>query len=88
MIMPLRAYKAQSDGAQHLLPGLHVLHAYTWLKMSSSKVSIIVRNMSDSPIFLKKGVRVAHVVSALPVRPVELSPEMEAALGAETAHGL
>ena len=54
--------------------------------MSSSKVFIIVRNMSDSPIFLKKGMRVAHMVSASPVPPVELSPKMEAALGAETAH--
>ena len=86
MIMPFRAYKAQPDGAWPLQPGLHVLHAYTWLKMSSSKVSIIVRNMSDSPIFLKKGMWVACMVSALLVSPVELSPEMEAALGAETAH--
>ena len=53
----------------------------TKLKMSSSKVSMIIRNMS--PVFLKKGVQVAQVVSALPVLPVELSPEMEAALGME-----
>ena len=84
MVTPLRAYKAQPDGVWPLPPGLHVLHAYTQLKMSS-KVSIIVRNMSDSPIFLKKGVRVAHVVSVSPVPPVELSPEMEIALGAEMA---
>ena len=52
MIMPLRACEAQPDGAWPFPPGLHVLHAYTQLKMSSSKVSVIVRNMSDSPIFL------------------------------------
>ena len=85
MITPLRANEAQPDGAWPLLPGLHVLCPYTWLKMSSSKVSVVVRNMSDSPIFLKKGVCVAHVVSALLVPPVELSPEMEAALGAKMA---
>ena len=84
MITPLRACEAQPDGVQPLLSGLHVLHAYTWLKMSSSKMSVIVRNMSDSPIFLRKGVRVARMVSASPVPPMELSPEMEAALGAET----
>ena len=38
-------------------PGLHVLHAYTRLKMGSSKVSMVVRNMSESPIFLKRGYR-------------------------------
>ena len=87
MIMPLRAYEAQPEGPQPLLLGLHILHAYTQLKMSSSKLSVVVRNMSDSPIFLKKEVRVAHRVSASLVTPVELSPEMEVALGAETACG-
>ena len=85
MIISLRAYDTQPDGVWPLLLGLHVLHAYTWLKMSSGKVSIVVRNMSDSPIFLKKGVWVTHMASTSPVPPVELSPEMEAALGAETA---
>ena len=64
-------------------PQLHVLHAYTRLKMSSSKVSVVVRNMSESPIFLKKGVQVAWVVSATPIPPVELSTQMEATLGVE-----
>ena len=83
MITPLRACEAQPDGARLLQPDLHILLAYTWLKMSSSKVSVVVRNMSDSSIFLKKRVRVAHLVSTLPVPPVELTPKMEAALGTE-----
>ena len=58
VITPLRACEAQPDGVWPLLLGLHVLYTYTRLKMSSSKVSVVVRNMSDSPIFLKKGVRV------------------------------
>ena len=68
-------------GSQPLPPGLHVLHTYTRLKMSSSRVSVVVRNMSESPIFLKKGVQ---VVSTLLVPPTELSPEMETTLGTET----
>ena len=40
--------------------------------------------MSDSHIFLKKGVLVAQAVSASLVLPAELSPEMEATLGAES----
>ena len=86
MIMPLRACEAQSDGVWPLLPGLDVLHVYTQLKMSSSKLFIAVRNMLDSPIFLNKGVRVACLVSASLVPPVELTPKMEAALGTEVAH--
>ena len=39
--------------------------------------------MSDSQIFLKKGVPVVRVVSALLVLPTELSPELEATLGEE-----
>ena len=84
MITPLRTCEAQLDGVWPLLPGLHVLHTYTQLKISSSKVSIAVRNMLNNPIFLKKGVRVACVVSASPVPPMQLFPEMEAALGEET----
>ena len=43
----------------------------------------MVRNMSDSHIFLKKGVPVVRVVSASPVPPMELLPEMQATLGME-----
>ena len=78
MVMPLRAGESQPGGVWPLPPGLHVLHMYTRIKMSSNKVSVVVRNMSESPIFLKKGVHVVRVVSASPVSPTELSPEMEA----------
>ena len=56
----------------------------THLKNGSRKVSLVVRNVCDSHIFLKKGVPVAQVVSAALVPPAELSPEMEATLGAES----
>ena len=53
------------------------------IKNSSGKVSLMVRNMSDSHIFLKKGGLVVHVMSASPVPPMELSLEMEATLDME-----
>ena len=40
--------------------------------------------MSDSHIFLKKGLLVARVVSASLVPPIEQTPEMEATLGVES----
>ena len=83
MVMPLRAGATQPGGAQPLPPGLHFLHMYTRLKMSSSKVTVLVKNMSEFLIFLKKGVQMARVVSTLPVLPTELSSEMEVVLGAE-----
>ena len=83
MVMPLRAGESQPGGMHPLPPRLHVLHMYTRLKMSSSKVSMVVRNMSKSPIFLKKGMQVAQVIAASPVPPTELSTEVEAALGME-----
>ena len=55
----------------------------THLKKGNGRVSLMVRNMSDSHIFLKKGVPVVCVISASPVPPTELLPEMEAALGME-----
>ena len=83
MITPLKVEGQQQE--TKLLPlGLHVLHAYTRLKNGSGKVSLAVGKVSDNQIFLKKGVPVARVVSTTLVPPVELSPEMEAALGGES----
>ena len=80
MITPLRV-EGQSRETKPLPLGFHILHAYTHLKNSSGKVSLVVRNMSDSHIFLKKGVPGVQVVSASLVPPTELSPKMEATLG-------
>ena len=83
MITPLKVEGQQCKTKLRPL-GLHVLHACTRLKNGSGRVSLVVRNVSDSQIFLKKGVLVVRVVSATLVSPVELSPEMEAALGEES----
>ena len=83
MITPLKAGEGQLQKARSLPLGLHVLHAFIHLKNGSDSVSLIVRNMSDSHIFLEKGVPVARVMLVSPVPPAELSPEMEAALGAD-----
>ena len=83
MITPLKAGEGQPGETRPLPPGLHILHTYTHLKNGSGRVSLMVRNMSNSHIFLKKGVPVARVMSASPVPPMELSLEMEAALGME-----
>ena len=83
MITLLRVGEDQLWEARSLPLGLHILHMYTCHKNGSSKVSLMVRNMSDSHIFLKKGVLVACVVSASLVPPTELSLEMEATLGTE-----
>ena len=83
MITPLRA-EGQPWETKSLPLGLHILHAYTCLKNSSRKVSLVVRNVSDSHIFLKKGVPVARVVSVSLVLLAELSPEIEATLSVES----
>ena len=83
MIMPLKAGEGQPQETRPLPPGLHILHTYTCLKNGSGRVSLVVRNMSNSHIFLKKGVLVVQVMSVSLVPPAELSLEMEAALGTE-----
>ena len=83
MITLLRV-EGQPRESKPLSPGLHILHAYTRLKNGSRKVSLVVRNVYDSHIFLKKGVPVAQVVLTSLVQPIELPPEMEAALGTES----
>ena len=83
MVMSLKASEVQPDGARPLPPGLYVLHMYARLKMGSNKMYMAVRNMSDCPIYLKKGVQIACMVLAMPVPPAELLLEMEAFLGAK-----
>ena len=83
MITLLKVGEGQPQEVRPLPLGLHVLHTYTHLKNGSGKVSLMVRNMFDSHIFLKKEVPVAQVMLATLVPPTELSPEMEAALGME-----
>ena len=83
MITLLKAGEGQPQEVRPLPLGLHILQVYTCLKNGSSIVSLVVRNMSDSHIFLKKGVPVARVMLASQVPPTELLPEMEAVLGME-----
>ena len=45
MVTPLSAGETQPSGVWPLPPRLHILHAYTRLKMSSSRVSVLVRNI-------------------------------------------
>ena len=59
----------------HYPPGLQVLHAYTMLTAGSKHVLIVVQNMTDSAIFLKKGLCIVHVVSVMLVPPVEVPSE-------------
>ena len=82
MVMPLKVGESQPGGAWPLPLRLHVLHTFTRLKMSSSKMSVVVQNTSESPIFLNKGVQLAWVVSASPVLPMEFPSKMEATLSA------
>ena len=45
------------------------------LTTGSKQVLIVVRNMTDSTIFLKKGAHVVHVVSVMLVPPKEVPSE-------------
>ena len=75
MIAPIRHAEVENGKARPLPPGLQVLHAYTMLTAGSKHVSIMVQNMTDSAIFLKKGVCIVHVVLAMLVPPVEVPSE-------------
>ena len=69
MVIPVRSRDPWGVKIKLLPPGLQVLYVFTVQKRGSSKVSIIVWNVSKSPIYLKKGVQVAHLVPALPILP-------------------
>ena len=64
VVTPLGHTESKRDGGHQLPPGIQVLHVYTTLTADSKQISIVVRNVTDQVIFLKKGAQVAHVVSA------------------------
>ena len=65
MIVPIGHADMESGKAHPLPPGLQVLHAYTMLMAGSKHVLIVVQNMTDSTIFLKKSVCVAVMLVTL-----------------------
>ena len=56
MVAPIGCSEVKQGRACQLPPGLQVLHVYTTLMAGSKQVSIVVWNMTDNAIFLKKGV--------------------------------
>ena len=77
MVTPLGCTESKQDGGRQLPPGLQVLHVYTTLTAGCKQISIVVRNMTEQAIFLKKGVRVAHVVLAILAPPEEAPSRQE-----------
>ena len=71
MVTPIGCTELKQDRGCQLPPGLQVLHAYMTLMAGCKQISIVVRNMTDQAIFLKKGARVVHIVSAMLAPPEE-----------------
>ena len=69
MVIPVRSGGLQGAKIKPLPPGLQVLYVFTVWKQGSSKVSIVVQNVSGPPIYLKKGIQVTRFVPAMPVLP-------------------
>ena len=65
MVTPIGCMASKQCSMRQLPPGLQVLHAYMTLTAGNKQVSIVVRNMTDKAIFLKKGARIAHIESAM-----------------------
>ena len=82
MVMPVGRAELKQDRGRQLPPRLQVLHTYTTITAGCKQISIVVRNMTDQAIFLKKGARVAHIVSAT------LAPPEETPTQGEDAHTL
>ena len=55
MVTPMGHAELKQDGGCQLPPGLQVLHVYTTLTAGCKQISIVVQNMTEQAIFLKKG---------------------------------
>ena len=63
MVTPIGCSEVEQGRECQIPPGLHVLHAYTTLPAGNKQVSIVVRNMTENAIFLKKGMHEWHTLS-------------------------
>ena len=62
MVTPKGRAELKQDGGCQLPPGLQVLHVYTTLTAGCKQISIVVRNMTEQAIFLKKGACEWHML--------------------------
>ena len=77
MVTPVGQTELKQDRGHQLPPRLQVLHTYTTIMAGCKQISIVVWNMTDQAIFLKKGARVAHIVSATLAFPEETPTQGE-----------
>ena len=75
MVTPVGQEGLKQDRGRQLPPGLQVLHTYTTIMAGCKQIPIVVRNMTEQAIFLKKGAQMAHVVSAT-IAPPEVTTPM------------
>ena len=73
MVTPIGCSEAEQGRECQIPPGLQVLYAYTTLPAGNKQVSIVVWNMTENAIFLKKNMQMAHIVSAV-LEPSEEVP--------------
>ena len=77
MVTPVGRAELKQDRGRLLPPGLQVLHTYMTMAAGHKQISIVVRNMTEQAIFLKKRTRVAHIVSATLAPPAETPSTQE-----------
>ena len=76
MVTPIGQAEVKQDGGHQLPPVLQVLHTYTTMTAGHKQISIVVQNMTDQAISLKKGTRVVYVVSAT-LAPLDETPSTQ-----------
>ena len=77
MVTPIGHAELKQDGGHQLPPVLQVLYVYTTLTAGCKQILIVVQNMTDQAIFLKRGAGVVHVVSAMLAPPEEVPSKQE-----------
>ena len=62
MVTPIGCAELKQDRGCQLPPGLQVLHTYMTMTAGHKQIAIVVRNMTDQAIFLKKGAHEGHTL--------------------------
>ena len=66
--------QAPERGEEPCLPhGLSMVNTYTEMATGSRHITVVIKNQTGAPIIISKGTKVAWVVAANRVPPVEVS---------------
>ena len=74
--MQMMTQTLEEGCGSHLPHGLSIMNTYTEMATGSNQVAVVVKNLTNTPITIAKGVKIAQLIAANAIPQVGVSAEM------------